>query len=313
MKSVVSVLCHSQKWLNLNHEGFLPSDLWDSVKSVTSERSDVQGIRKDFQRCFWKMFHLFSGTDITYQVYFFEHLFLIWCQIQWTVRCYIWLSTSNTNLDVDLGSDTPGTGIWTNNLLSKTTSRIERVKRPKKIENRWSFEIFSYLSQHEGEKIAVTINRLTNRSTEEIAAAKKRAEERQFTHWFWWKPQNCLEKSAARTRNGRLKLRSSRSWKKHRLTARGLPTGNSQFQVLRWDLSSPVHLCAQFCSPGLLPSCLFLLHLFSDYWKPSWKQKIYCLGATDTSLIVVLFYIRISKAVGLFPTCLHFVQAHFVF
>lgn len=152
-------------------------------------------------------------------------------------------------------------------------------------------------------RIAVTIKRRTNRSTEEIAAAKKRAEERQFTHWFWWKPQNCLEKghkSAARARNCRLRPRSSRSMKRHRLRTTGSPTGNSQIQIWRWHLSSPVRLCAQFCSPGLLSNCFFPLLLSNDYWKPSGKQKIYWLGDTDTSFRVVFFHIRISKAVWYF-------------
>lgn len=38
------------------------------------------------------------------------------------------LLTPNTNLGVVLGPDTAGTVIWAKKLLSKTTSRIERVK-----------------------------------------------------------------------------------------------------------------------------------------------------------------------------------------
>lgn len=107
-------------------------------------------------------------------------------------------------------------------------------------------------------KIVVTIKRLTNRSTEEIAAAKKRAEERQFTHWSWWKPQKGLEKehkSAARARNCRLRPRSSRSWKRDRLTTTGSPTGNSQHQVLRWDLSSPGCFAPLAFSPTAASYC----------------------------------------------------------
>lgn len=157
-------------------------------------------------------------------------------------------------------------------------------------------------------RIAVTIKRRTNRSTEEIAAAKKRAEERQFTHW--WKPQNCLEKdhkSAARARNCRLRPRSSRRRKRQRLTYR-------QFSDPGLEVT-PALTYTSVCSVLLpWPSLQLLLPIASLQWLLNAQIETENLtGAYWHSFRVVFFHVRISKAVGLFPTCLHFVQAHFVF
>lgn len=84
-------------------------------------------------------------------------------------------------------------------------------------------------------------------------------------------------KSAARVRSCRLRPRSSRSWRSHRLTVTG---SNSQTQVSMWPLSLPRRLCAVLLPcPSLQLSSLQLLLFFKDYWKPSVKHKIYWLGA----------------------------------
>lgn len=149
---------------------------------------------------------VFRNTDITYLVYSFEYLALIWSQGQCPTGFSTWLLDPITNQDVSLSSGTTGTGVWAEKLPRRTQQ--SNLKKMKDIII-WDF---SCLSHHEGEK------RSQHQSSKQKSGGNYCGQEtkgdmavyplvsREATELF-----RKGTRSNARVRNCRLRPRSSRS------------------------------------------------------------------------------------------------------